>query len=117
MAFFDPAGEAAPDPVLAESLTKSAAGGLTGVLQVIGDPGGAIYLSGGGVIVACTKARPFWVTGVVTDAMPGVPARADRTAPALAAVEVICTGSPDPAGKWVASTFCAVTDGWVPRKD
>jgi len=58
VAFFDPAGEAAPDPVLAESLTKSAAGGLTGVLQVIGDPGGAIYLSGGGVIGVRTPGAP-----------------------------------------------------------
>ena len=55
----DPAGEAAiPDPVLCGSLTKCAAAGLTGVLQVIGDPGGAIYLSGGGVIGVRTPGAP-----------------------------------------------------------
>ena len=49
---------AAPDPVLRESLTRSAAVGLTGVLQVIGDPGGTIYLSEGGVIGVKTPGAP-----------------------------------------------------------
>src|SRR6202044_573746 len=49
--------------------------------------------------------------------MPGVPARAASTASALAAVEMTWTGSPEPAGKYLASTFWAVTEGWVPRKD
>jgi hypothetical protein len=46
------------DPVLRESLTSSAAVGLTGVLQVIGDPGGTIYLSGGEVIGIKTPGAP-----------------------------------------------------------
>jgi hypothetical protein len=49
---------AAPDPVLRDSLTSSAAAGLTGVLQVIGDPGGTIFLSGGGIIGVKTPAAP-----------------------------------------------------------
>jgi hypothetical protein len=49
---------AAPDPVLRESLTRSAAVELTGVLQVIGDPGGTIYLSGGGVVGVKTPGAP-----------------------------------------------------------
>src|ERR1700722_15772486 len=49
--------------------------------------------------------------------MPGVLASAASTASALAAVEMTWTGSPEPAGKYLASTFWAVTEGWVPRKD
>ena len=55
----DPADVAAvTDPVLRESLTSSAAVGLTGVLQVIGDPGGAVYLSGGDIIGIKTPGAP-----------------------------------------------------------
>src|ERR1700685_4101837 len=68
-------------------------------------------------IVACRKATPPLVTGAVTDAMPGVLASAPRTWPALAAVDITCTGSPEPAGKYLASSFWAAMDGGVPRKD
>jgi len=51
-------GPPVPDPVLRESLTSGAAVGLTGVLQVIGDPGGVIYLSGGEVIGVKTPGAP-----------------------------------------------------------
>ena len=55
------------------------------------------------------------VTGGVTDAMPGVSASAVLTVSALAAVEITWTGSPEPAGKYLACTFCALTEGGVPR--
>jgi hypothetical protein len=59
MAMLTPSDHAvAPDPVLRESLTSSATVGLTGMLQVIGDPGGTIYLSGGGVIGIKTPGAP-----------------------------------------------------------
>jgi pyruvate/2-oxoglutarate dehydrogenase complex dihydrolipoamide acyltransferase (E2) component len=57
MATGDPA-DAVTDPVLRESLTSSAAVGLTGVLQVIGDPGGTVYLSGGEIIGIKTPGAP-----------------------------------------------------------
>src|SRR5579859_2452628 len=47
--------------------------------------------------------------------MPGVSVSAVLTAPALPAVEMTWTGSPEPAGKYLASTFWAVTDDGVPR--
>ena len=69
------------------------------------------------VIVACRKARPSLITGGVTEAMPCVAASAVLTWPALPAVAITSTGSPDPAGKCLASTFWAVIDGGVPRND
>ncbi len=54
----DDLADAVTDPVLRESLTSSAAVGLTGVLQVIGDPGGTIYLSGGEIIGIKTPGAP-----------------------------------------------------------
>ena len=57
------------------------------------------------------------VTGGVTEAMPGVAASAVLTCPALDAVEITSTGSPEPAGKYLASACWAVTDGGVPRND
>src|SRR2546430_13437422 len=66
-------------------------------------------------MVACRKDRPSLVTGWVTDAMPGVPASAVLTWLARDAVETTSMGSPEPAGKYVASTFCAAMDGGVPR--
>src|SRR5260370_19392592 len=77
----------------------------------------AAGLSGGVVIVACTKDRPFLVTGGATDAMPGVAASAFLTCPALAAVEITFTGSPEPAGKCAARTCLAVVDDGGPRDD
>src|SRR5260370_5835397 len=68
-------------------------------------------------MVACKKDRPSLVTGGVTDAMRGVSASAVLTVPALAAVEIPWTGSPEPAGKYLASTFWAVTEAGVPRND
>ena len=68
-------------------------------------------------MVACKNDRPSLVTGGVTDAMPGVSASAVLTVPALAAVEITWTGSPEPAGKYLARTFCAVTEAGVPRND
>src|SRR5947207_3091352 len=47
--------------------------------------------------------------------MPGVPASADLTSLAVGAVVTTCTGSPSPAGKYLAITFCAAMDGGVPR--
>ena len=32
-------------------------------------------------------------------------------------MEITCTGSPEPAGKYLASSFWAAMDGGVPRKD
>jgi hypothetical protein len=58
MAAFDPTDAVLSDPVLRESLTSSAAVGLTGVLQVIGDPGGTIYLSGGEILGIKTPGAP-----------------------------------------------------------
>src|SRR5512142_3519160 len=49
--------------------------------------------------------------------MPGVPASADLTWPVVDAVVMTCTGSPSPAGKYPAITFCAAMDGGVPRND
>src|ERR1700721_1055047 len=66
-------------------------------------------------MVACRKARPSLVTGWVTDAMPGVSASAVLTVPALAAVEITWTGSPEPAGKYLACTFWEVTEAGVAR--
>jgi hypothetical protein len=55
----DPVAQAAtPDPLLCESLAKSAADGLTGVLQVVGDPGGTIYLTDGEVVGVKTPGAP-----------------------------------------------------------
>ena len=55
----DPADQAAsPDPLLCEALAKSAADGLTGVLQVVGDPGGTIYLTDGEVVGVKTPGAP-----------------------------------------------------------
>src|ERR1700748_3470438 len=68
-------------------------------------------------MVACRNDRPSLVTGWVTDAMPCVPASAGLTWPALAAVEIASMGSPEPAGKYLDSTFCAAMDGGVPRND
>jgi len=42
-------------------------------------------------------------------------ASADLTGPAVEAVVITCTGSPEPAGKYLASTFCAEMEGGVPR--
>src|SRR5260370_42430841 len=58
----------------------------------------AAGLSGGVVIVACTKDRPFLVTGGATDAMAGGAASAVLTCPAPAAGAITFTGSPEPAG-------------------
>ena len=44
-------------------------------------------------------------------------ASAALTSPALPALAITSTGSPDPAGKCSATTFWAVIDGWVPRND
>src|SRR4029079_1724421 len=68
-------------------------------------------------MVACRNDRPSLVTGWVTDAMPCVPASAVLTWPALDAVEITSMGSPEPAGKYLDSTFCAAMDGGVPRND
>src|SRR5437868_10790308 len=68
-------------------------------------------------MVACRKDRPSLVTGWVTDAMPGVPASAVLTWLALDSVEITLMGSPEPAGKYLDSTFCAAMDGGVPRND
>src|ERR1035438_3158786 len=71
----------------------------------------AAVLSGGMVIVACRKDMPSLVTGGVTEAMPGVAASAVLTCPALSVVEITFTGSPEPAGKCLASTCWAGIDG------
>src|ERR1700748_1190450 len=68
-------------------------------------------------MVACRNDRLSLVTGWVTDAMPCVPASAVLTWPALDAVEITSMGSPEPAGKYRDSTFCAAMDGGVPRND
>src|SRR5580765_2525172 len=68
-------------------------------------------------MVACRNDRPSLVTGWVTDAIPCVPASAVLTWPALDAVEITSMGSPEPAGKYLDSTFCAAVDGGVPRND
>ena len=36
---------------------------------------------------------------------------------ALDAVETTSMGSPEPAGKYLASTLCAAMDGGIPRND
>src|SRR6266851_6211117 len=87
------------------------------VVRILSTSVYAPWLSGDDVIVACRKALPSLVAGGVTDAMPGVPASAALTSPALDAVEITSTGSPEPAGKYLASTFCAVIDDGVPRND
>ena len=53
----------------------------------------------------------------MTEAMPGVSASALLTCSALAALAITSTGSPVPAGKYLASTFWAVIDDGVPRND
>jgi hypothetical protein len=59
MAALELVGDAAiPDPMLRDSLLRGAKDGLTGVLQVIGDPGGTIFLSGGEVIGIKTPGAP-----------------------------------------------------------
>src|ERR1700745_1181083 len=68
-------------------------------------------------MVACRNDWPSLVTGWVTDAIPCVPASAVLTWPALDAVEITSMGSPEPAGKYLDSTFCAAMDGGVPRND
>src|SRR5690349_24316454 len=68
-------------------------------------------------MVACRHDRPSLVTGWVTAAMPCVPASAVLTWPAPDAVEITSMGSPEPAGKYLASTVCAAMDGGVPRND
>jgi hypothetical protein len=69
------------------------------------------------VVVACRKTRPSLITGGVTEATPCVAASTARTCPALPALAITSTGSPDPAGECSASTFWAVIDGGVPRND
>ena len=65
----------------------------------------------------CRKDLAVLVTGWVTEAMPCVPASAVLTCRALDAVQITSMGSPEPAGKCLASTFCAAMDGGVPRND
>ena len=91
---------AVPPPTFA-----SAPGMACTVVRILSTSVYAAGLSGGMVIVACRKARPSLVTGAVTDAMPGVVTSAFLTWPALAAVDITWTGSPEPAGKYLASTF------------
>src|SRR6202167_3623306 len=103
---------AVPPPTLA-----SAPGMACTVVRIRSTSVYAAGLSGGMVIVACTKDRPSLVTGGATEAMPGAAASASLTDPALAAVEITSTGSPEPAGKYLASSCWAVTEGGVPRND
>src|SRR5712692_3047558 len=103
---------AVPPPTFA-----SAPGMACTVVRILSTSVYAAGLSGDEVIVACRKALPSLVTGGVSDAMPAVPASATLTWPALDAVEITSTGSPEPAGKYLAITFCAVIDDGVPRND
>src|ERR1700722_5572618 len=103
---------AVPPPTLA-----SAPGIACTVARILSTSVYAVGLSGGAVIVACRKDRPSLVTAGVTDAMPGVAASAFLTCPALDTVEITSTGSPEPAGKYLASTCWAVIDGGGPRED
>src|SRR6201991_251216 len=68
-------------------------------------------------MVACRNEQPSLVTRWVARAIPCVPASAVLTWPALDAVEITSMGSPEPAGKYLDSTFCAAMDGGVPRND
>ena len=76
----------------------SAPGIVFSVVLILSTSVYAAGLSGAVVIVACTNDSPFLVTGALTEAMPRVAASAVLTGPALAAVEITSTGSPDPAG-------------------
>jgi hypothetical protein len=52
-------GDAAiPDPMLRDALLSAAKADLTGVLQVVGDPGGTIFMSKGGIIGIKTPGAP-----------------------------------------------------------
>ena len=55
----EPADDASgPPPSLRQALKDCAADGLSGVLEVTGEPGGTIYFSGGGVIAIETPGAP-----------------------------------------------------------